>query len=373
MNKKAWLAATATLALVAAACSGGDDDTDIAVSAPGSTAASSTAAPSTVAESASSSTDATTTTTEPAPSTTAVPDVLRMPLTGAPIESEDEIPDRPALVVKLTNAGPEPRPQSGLNSADIVIEEVINDNVSRLAAVFHSQGADPVGPVRSGRAQDINVMLAFDRPLFAWSGGNASVTEAIRDSELIDLSAVNHPGYYRRSARRAPNNLYSNTEVLWDQTTEDAGRPSTVFAYFAPGEEPTGESATEITVRFDSQEVTWTYDDETDRYYRWQDGVDHNTEETDVVEQVSTDNIVVMLADYGVNPFDGNPDAEALGSNPVVVFTGGTVQEGMWLRYEPSDPFGLFDNFDDLNPLQIQPGRTWLEIPRNVDGSVEWG
>ena len=85
-----------------------------------------------------------------------------------------------------------------------------------------------------------------------------------------------------------------------------------------------------------------------------------------------TDNVVVMLADYGTNVFDGNPDAQVLGSNPVLVFTDGKVQQGVWLRFESTDPFSLFDNIEDLNELHLQPGRTWLEIPRNVDGTVEW-
>jgi hypothetical protein len=369
VNKNAWLVATVTLALVATACSGGDDDdADTAAASAPTTAVSATTEMSTTTPTAE-----TTTTTIETTTTTTVPDVLRMPLTGVPIDAADDVPDRPALVVKLTNAGPQPRPQAGLNSADIVIEEVINDNVSRLAAVFHSQGADPVGPVRSGRAQDIQVMLAFDRPLFAWSGGNPAVTRAIRDSELVDLSPSNASGFYRRQARRSPNNLYSSTDVLWGQTTDEAGRPSVVFPYLAPGEEPPGESATQITVEFDSQTVTWGYDAETGKYYRLQDGEVHNTEESDGVEQVETENVVVMLADYGVNVFDGNPEAQVLGSNDALVFTGGTVQEGVWLRLNgPSDPFGLFDNVDDLNPLLLQPGRTWLEIPRSVDGTVEW-
>ena len=368
MKRYAWLTAIAGL-LFAAACSGGDSDEAAPTVAP----TAETTSPSTT-EANTTTTELPATSTIPAASstTTTLPTVARMPLTGAPLTDADEIPDRPALVVKLTNAGPEPLPQAGLNSADIVIEEVIESQVSRLAAVFHSVGSDPVGPVRSGRAQDINVMLAFDAPLFAWSGGNAAVTRAIRSSDLVDLSAVHTPGYYRRQARTAPNDLYSSTEVLWGHTTDEAGRPSPVFPYVAPGDEIDGDEATDIVIRFDSTEVRWGYDEESGRYFRHQNGAPHNTEESDGVEQVWADNIVVMLADYGENVFDGNPDAQVLGSNPVLVFTDGKVQEGVWLRFEPTDPFGLFDNVEDLNELVLQPGRTWLEIPRNVDGTVAW-
>lgn len=368
MNKTV-IASTVVAALVLAACSGGDDDaTSGTIVGPAET----TVPPSTVASTTTEPLPTTTTTVAPTTTQAAVDDVLRMPLTGEPIDDPDQIPDRPALVVKLTNAGGDAFPQAGLNSADIVIEEVINDSVSRLAAVFHSADADPVGPVRSGRAQDVDVLLAFDRPLFAWSGGNPAVTSAIRDSDLVDIDARFAPGFYRRQARRSPNNLYTSTDVLWPQATDEAGRPDPVFPYVAPDEEITGAPATRIDLEFDSTQVRWGYDEASGRYFRRQNGAPHNTEEGGDVEQVWTDNVVVLVADYGVNVFDGNPEAQTLGSNRVLVFTGGTVQEGVWIRFEPADEFGLFDNDVDLNELHLQPGRTWLEIPRNREGTVDW-
>lgn len=359
------LALLVSAGLLATACSGDEE------SAPSTTET--VTVDSTIEETT--TTRATTTTTSPPPSTTpdTVADVLRMPLTGEPVEDPTDIPDRPALVVKISNAPLSVVPQAGLNSADLVFEEVINDAATRLAVVFHSQDMDPVGPVRSGRNQDINLLLSLQRPLFAWSGGNPAVTRAIRDSDLVDLSAVNgSSGYYRRSGRRSPNNLYTDTEALWAQTTEDAGRPVPVFPYLREGEELSGEPATRVEVTMDSLDVVWEYDAESGGYYRTQNGQEHTTETEDDVEPVWAKNVVVILADYGQNPADGNPEAQVLGSNPVFVFSGGLVQEGEWLRFLPEDPFEFFDNFDDLNPLPLQPGRTWTEIPRNLDDVVSW-
>jgi hypothetical protein len=352
-------------ALVVAACSGGDDES----AEPTTTAESSTTAASTTA--------APTTTTNPSTTlppvtTTTVPDVPRLPLTGVPIDDPSEIPDRPALVVKLSNAGRDAVPQAGLNAADIVIEQIINDQVTRLAAVFHTQGTDLVGPVRSGRAQDINLMLALNRPLFAWSGGNPAVRRAVRESDLVDLDAVFSSGYYRRSGRRSPNNLYSNTEALWEQAPDDAEPPPVVFPYLRQGKRLTGEPATEIEIQLDSITARWEYDADTGRYFRWQNGREHETEEEGGIERVWADNVVVMMADYGRNVFDGNPDAQVFGSNPVYVFSGGTVRIGVWLRFSATDRFAFFDNVTDLNEIGLQPGRTWLEIPRNADGNVSW-
>ncbi|MCY7299268.1 MAG: DUF3048 domain-containing protein, partial [Ilumatobacteraceae bacterium] len=86
-----------------------------------------------------------TTTTEPATTTTEVP-VPVFPLTGLPVTGDNPlIALRPIVVAKVGNY--DSHPQSGANLADMVYEEIINDNVSRFAMVFQSQGASEVGPI----------------------------------------------------------------------------------------------------------------------------------------------------------------------------------------------------------------------------------
>ena len=363
------LAAVIVAGLTLAACSGGDDAADTTVAAVTTPATS--AAPTTATATTAAPTTAAATTAAP----TTVPDVLRMPLTGQPIDDVSEIPERPALVVKVPTYGPDARPQAGLNRADIVFETIINDNVTRLIAVFHSDGTgeNPVGPIRSGRAQDINLLNMLNTPLMAWSGGNASVTRAFEDAaDAGTLVSLNHVRgstdlYYRRSGREAPNNLFSSTDLLWSAAPAGAEPPHAVFPYLAPGVEPTGDPAEVIDVLLDSTDARWEYDAETGKYLRWQDGSEHGTEEAG---QVSADNVVVMLMDYGVNRFDGNPDMQAYGSNPVLIFSKGTVRTGVWLRFGPEDGYGLYDNVEDLGELGLSPGNTWVEFPRNQAGVV---
>ncbi|MFM8852903.1 MAG: DUF3048 domain-containing protein, partial [Acidimicrobiaceae bacterium] len=97
--------------------------------------------------------------------------------------------------------------------------------MTRFAAVFQSQGSDPVGPIRSGRLQDIDLLASLNAPLFVWSGGNAKVTSEIRKSTMIDLShsAANEAGGFRRESRRvAPHNLVAETSKLWTLATADS-------------------------------------------------------------------------------------------------------------------------------------------------------
>jgi hypothetical protein len=359
---KILAAAIVSASLVVAACSGGSDDDAVATSTGSSVPSSTSSTTSTV--------DLTTTTsstsTLPAVTTTTIPDRLRMPLTGQPLASISEIPNRPALAVKIPVNG---TPHAALNEADIVFELVINDGFTRLAAVFHSLAAEVVGPIRSGRSQDVNLLAAFNEPLFAWSGGNPGVTRVVRNSDLNDLSAVFSSGYYRRSGRSGPNDLYSSTDALWAQTPEDFNVPPVVFPYLRNGDDLSGDPSETIEITLDNYDIRWEYDADSGRYFRWHNGNQHDTE---AQGQVWADNLVVMLTDYSRSPIDGNPEAQTLGSNPVYVFSGGTVRSGVWLRFLPEDGFSFYDNIDDLNPIGLQPGRTWAELPRNRDDVLAW-
>lgn len=305
-----------------------------------------------------------------------VSDVVRMPLTGQPLKSEQDIPQRPAVIVKIPMDDPAAMPHTGLNQADIVFQTVINDSFSRLIAVFHSQSANPVGPIRSGRDQDIPIVAEFQRPLVGWSGGNPGVNRVMRkadaDGLLIDLSYVDHPELFKRRSDRgpAPHNLFTSTDALWSMTPPEFELPLPVFPYLEPGVEPDGDAAEEINVALDSVRSHWEYDPKTGRYYKWNNDKPHMTEAD---QQVWADNVVVVIMDYGVSPIDAsNPLAKSLGSNPVYVFSRGKVRVGEWVRFVQTEGWGLYDNLEDLDEIGLVSGRTWVEVPRQRLGVLSY-
>ena len=205
-----------------------------------------------------------------------------------------DIPNRPALAVKMPN-NQKALPQTGLNEADIVFEEIINDGLTRFISVFHSQGSDPLGPIRSGRAQDVDILTNLDSPLFAWSGGNPGVTRVINNSSLVSLNYVRGfaDAYYRRDGRGgAPHNLFSSTDTLWDLTPEEFAVPPQIFSYMLPGETAVGDPASIIEIDLDSIGVRWAYDSTSGQYLRFQDGEPHMSE---LSGRIWADNVVVLL------------------------------------------------------------------------------
>jgi hypothetical protein len=379
--------------LVAASCSGDDDSAATTTVAPTTTIAPTT--------STTTSTTTTTTTTEPEDEDEVV---LRMPLTGEPVTDAEMIPDRPALAVKIDNH-PTAKPQAGLNEADLVFEEIVEFG-TRFAAVFHSQGSDPVGPVRSGRSQDVGILSSLAQPLFAWSGGNPGVRQIVRDSDLIDLDAGFSSGYYRRSGvGGAPHNLFSSTDALWESTPEEYTIPPQQFPYLLPGDSLDGQPATTVNLTMGGLSVRWEYDTVTGRYLRFDRGVPHMTELTG---QVSADNIVVMAVVYGRSSADpASPEAQTTGVGPVLVFSRGVMRMGFWSRPTIHDPYVLsfdepvlveagaddsddgdtdtadtdtdaadeddsLDTDDELELIGLVPGRSWIELAELAENFVTW-
>lgn len=350
MNRILRLLAVAGIAAIAVACGG--DVTSTPTVEPTTTVMTTIGAPTTTV--AVDTTLATTTTTEV--------QVPVYPLTGLPV-TDPAAATRPALVVKIDNNAAA-RPQSGLNEADIVFEEIVEVQ-TRFAVVFQSQGADPVGPIRSGRTQDVLLLGSLNRPLFMWSGGNGNVTRTIEGSDFVNLSAQRSSvykaaGFYRSNQRSGPHDLYASTTGAWTLAPEGASAPPQQFLYRAMGESAVGEVATGVDLNMDGLPIEWRFDPGTGRYLRSNGGTPHMDE---LSGQVSTENVLVMFVDYQPSPADNrSPEAQTIGSGDAWLFTGGVLQRSTWSRADRLAAIVLHDAAGQT--IALTPGRTFVELAR---------
>jgi hypothetical protein len=321
--------------------------------APTTTEVATTTTSTTVAETTTTAAETTTTVAE---TTTTLPPVPVYPLTGVVVDDAGSAA-RPALVVKIDNANGA-RPQSGFNEADMVFEEIVNDHITRFAMVFQSGGADPVGPIRSGRIQDIDLFTALNHPLFAWSGGNRTVTNAIDASELINIGPAKANLYFRTKDKKAPHNLYSTTERLYTKAAPDASPPPQWFQYRAPDAPPAGTPADGVAISLDSIDVRWDWDPSEGLFRRRMEGRVH---EDALSGQITTNNVVILNMEY-LPGISDSPDAQTIGTGEAFVMTGGNYIHGTWERDDAHQPFKL--TADDGTPILLQPGRTFIELPR---------
>ncbi len=317
-------------------------------------------------EEAAPTTTTTTTTTVPPTTTTAAPPIVA-PLTGLTGSFEGRI-DRRALVVKIDNADPRARPQAGLNQADVVYEERVEGAVTRLLAVFHSNDAAPIGPVRSARSSDIPIVMALNKPLFSWSGANPSFAQAVRRAPLIDVGydALSRE-YYRERGRAAPHNLMLRSSVEVMKTPgEGGGPPKQIFNFRAEGQvterkEPV--AGVRITYGSGAGSAPVEYRWNGKGWARFQKGSPH----VDAAgKQVVVENVIVQFVPYkssGVNDQFGVPIPEAttIGQGDVWVLTDGGLVPGRWRKATCE----AVTTFTDLGgqPILLTPGRTWIALP----------
>jgi hypothetical protein len=296
------------------------------------------------------------------PPGSATDDVTVAPLTGLTGDFDGRL-ERPALFVKIDNVE-QARPQVGLAEADIVFEEQVEGDLTRLAAVFHSTDAPEIGPVRSLRTTDIELVTLFGRPLVASSGGNDSVMGQIRDTDVVEIG---HPvageAYERADDRSAPHNLMTSTAALYDVAPESPPPPAPLFSYLAEGD-PLPDEATPVegvTVRFGGAEVarfTWDADDGTwARDQRGSPDVDADG------RQLAPTNVVVAEIDYDTSGDLGRsvPHGLVTGQGRAVVLTQGHAIEGTWSRATLADPLQLVGV--DGEAIALTPGQTFVELP----------
>jgi hypothetical protein len=350
LSARRGLALAAVAMVAAAACSGGSEESTIATPAETTT----------TAAAATTTTDATTTTVGATTTTTTIaPVVIRQPLTGEPLASEADLVERPALAVKIDNHPGARRNHSGLAVSDIVYEEKVEGSLTRFAAVLHSQDADPVGPIRSGREQDVALLSSLNEPLFAWSGGNPGVTALIRASFLVDIGAPSNSGSYYRGPGSAPHNLYSDTDSLYALTPDDhPGAPPVQFGYLDDGQVFAGEPGRNVSLSIGSIDIEWTWNDDERRYERSQEGEAHVDK---TYGRIGAENVILLGVDYRQSSIDANaPEAITIGSGLVTVFSNGEYVSGTWQRKLEIYPFNL--TLDNGQTIQLTPGQTWVEL-----------
>lgn len=309
-----------------------------------------------------------TTTTREATTTTAAAGPI-VPLTGRPGEG----PARPALVVKIDNA-PKARPQAGINLADIVIEEAVEGGITRLFTIFHSQDPLVIGPIRSARSTDIALAATLNRPLFAYSGANNVFLKLIKDAPLVDIGVDAVPGAYKRERGRPPlYDLFSSGAALFAAAPQGAGPPSPIFKYgpAAAGAKPSRGVHLEFRGRVVTL-VDWEWDAGKSGWVRTQNGTPHVDAEG---TRVTATNVVVQVVTYedtGIRDQSGEPvpEAKLIGEGRALLFRDGAVTEGKWSKASP-EAITEYKTADG-QPMNLNPGQTWLELARaDANGVLE--
>ncbi|WP_329152067.1 DUF3048 domain-containing protein [Streptomyces anulatus] len=236
------------------------------------------------------------------------------------------------LAVKIDNVAPA-RPHTGLERADIVYVEQVEAGLSRILAVYSSALPPVIGPVRSARETDLELLRQFDRPTLAFSGAQSRLLPVIDRAPLDPVPPPKAPeAYFRGPDRPAPHNLYLRPErIPFEASGVNAVEELGLEVGARP---PGGEPEDSRTVRYPSASVTFTWSAERERWLVSLDGSPARTTEggrlgagTIVVQDVT-----VRPSDFRDRSGSTSPFTETVGSGSAVVLRDGRAYEARWAR-----------------------------------------
>jgi hypothetical protein len=279
------------------------------------------------------------------------------PLTGT--TARGGVPERPVLAVKIENH-PSARPQAGLQSADIVYEEPVEGGITRFISIYQCSENRRIGPVRSARTTDPDVLEQFENPILVYSGAAPNVDNAVAAAPLVALTESDGGDAFTRDpARAAPHNLYASTPSLYRAARAPGSAPAPIFRY-ADDIQGRSRRAATIHLAFSSSysDVYWSWNRKAGEWVRFHGTTPHVDE---AGNQISATNVVVQVVDMGFGTRGGiSPLLNLTGSGKVLVFRDGRVIVGRWERNRLDDVTRLVTK--DGNEIALAPGRTWVEL-----------
>lgn len=291
-------------------------------------------------------------------------------LTGEDIEAGSL--SRPSLSAKIDNH-PSARPQVGLGLADIVFEELVEGGLTRYVAVWHSELPPEIGPVRSVRPMDPEIVSPFGG-VFAYSGGQVRFIQMMQQAPVYNAihgQPDTEETFYRTSAKVAPHNVLVKAPDLIGQHL-DLVAPGQQFSYASDPASSTavaaGNEVKKINPRFSGfSSPTWEWDEAEQAFVRFQ--TNGAADSASSGEQLTADNILVLQVSIEV--VEDIPTTRLVSQGSGWIATGGFVEEILWAKTAPESKILLTTTSGDSVLLGV--GNTWIELIPNESSDVEAG
>ncbi|WP_052867045.1 DUF3048 domain-containing protein [Streptomyces niger] len=277
----------------------------------------------------------------------------------SPFTGEDGAGDK-VLAVKIDNVSAA-RPQTGLEHADILYTEQVEAGLSRILAVFAAHLPDRVGPVRSARESDLELLRQFGHPALAYSGAQAKLRPTLESAPIDALPPGKAPDAYVRSPdRAAPHNLYLRPARALE-AAPGASAPADIGFRF--GSAPAGGTRTsEQDVHYPAARFAFTWSESRNRWLVSMDGTPFRTTgggqlgvATVIVQYVTVRSSRLHDKWGSVTPY-----TETVGSGDALVLRNGKKYEAHWSR--PAADGGTTFTTPDGNHLPFPKGPAWVAL-----------
>ncbi len=304
----------------------------------------------------------------PAPSASATPEWVSTYVTPDPTELAPlrgtTVPagslNHSSIAAKVDNHS-DARPQVGLERTDIVFEELVEGGITRYVAIWQSDIPELLGPVRSIRPMDPDIVSPF-AGIICYSGGQYRFLQLMRNTPVYNAihgQADTEDTFYRTRDKVAPHNVIVKAQEVLAQHP-DIAPPQQQFAYSLDGPSSTagkmGTPTAVVQYKFSTWfDGTWTWEPAGQRWMRAQQGdldLDSNG------NQLSATNVVIVRVNV-VND-GGVPKTELYGGGEAWFSSGGATVHGSWSKASANEPLRFVD--DSGVTVRLAAGNTWVEL-----------
>ncbi len=305
--------------------------------------------------------------------TTTLPPGTPSRLTGE-LVSDEQIITRPVIMLKIDNS-PLGRPQYNLDKADIVYEERVEGGLTRFIAMYQLHDSDRVGPVRSVRSSDpdiVDPMLG----LFGYSGGIPAFINALHNSSAVDVGIDRLTDAYTRhrdAQHKGEHTLYADLGFIRNsELALRGGTPPQWFEFLGKGElfaSAGARPSTGATVHMGTSISDFTWDPARKLWMRGTDNAPHMvaTDNGQMV-QLGYNNVIIQNVSYANTSYTDvarNPvdRVVSIGSGTGFALIDGKYVDINWSKAN-SDSVTTYTDKAGA-PLKLTPGKTWVVLAPN--------
>ncbi|CAB4531378.1 Protein of unknown function DUF3048, N-terminal [actinobacterium SCGC AAA044-D11] len=275
----------------------------------------------------------------------------------------------PVLAVKVDDTS-QAHPQVGLSKADVVYIEQVEGGLTRLAAIFTNQIPALIGPVRSARISDIEILAQYGRVGFAYSGAQSKMRPVLAAANLVNMSAeINPPSIYQTDKTRfAPTNMMLDADALLKKTIDQEGKEidsvrsvGWQFGKIAKG----AKKVLTASVKWPASryELSWSKTEKRWLFtYNGKPNLDSDGRQLGsanfVIQKVSITNSIYHDKVGGITPL-----SNTVGSGSGYLLRDGKVIAINWQR--PSADVGTIWTLSDGSVANFADGQVWIALTDN--------
>lgn len=269
----------------------------------------------------------------------------------------------PVVMVKIDNVGPS-RPHTGLYKADLVYVYQVEGGLSRIAAMYNSNFPQVVGPIRSARLSDLDILRQYGNPGLIFSGANRVLIKRINSAKSwVPMGPSQTRGMFRTRAKKVPHNLMVNVNQAV-RTKQAIGKVRDIGLTFDSTNPSGGRNTGAFRAKWPAASVSGSW---TGSGYRIALDGKPQSDAANGTPLVAKTVIVQFVRQVP----GATPRVHTVGNGDAVILRNGKRYRGTWQRNQLK---GGTSYFVDGKPFNADVGQVWvLLFDSKKKGSVTFG